>query len=244
MTYIETKTYDQMAKKAANLLSAQVLTKPHSVLGLATGSTPLGVYRWLIRWYQKDDVDFSQATTVNLDEYVGLGEQDPQSYRYYMNTHFFDHINIPKERTLVPCGTAADPEAECRAYDRRIEALLGIDLQLLGIGRNGHIGFNEPADVFIKNTHVVTLSDSTVTANARFFDSPDDVPRRAITLGMGSILQARKIVLVANGAAKRDIVREAFTGPITPRVPASLLQLHPDVTVLYSEEETPQEVSV
>ena len=244
MTYIETKTYDQMAKKAANLLSAQVLTKPHSVLGLATGSTPLGVYRWLIRWYQKDDVDFSQATTVNLDEYVGLSGQNPQSYRYYMNTHFFDHINIPKERTLVPCGTAADPDAECRSYDRRIEALLGIDLQLLGIGRNGHIGFNEPADVFVKNTHVVTLSDSTVTANARFFDSPDSVPRQAITMGMGSILQARKIVLVANGAAKRSIVHEAFHGPITPQVPASLLQLHPDVTIIYSEEETPQEVSI
>ena len=231
MKLIETATYEKLSRSAANLISAQVILKPDSVVGLATGSSPLGTYRQLIDWYKKGDVDFDKVISINLDEYVGLSAKDEQSYRRFMNENFFDHINIRQENTFVPDGCAKNLDAACKAYDAHIEAVGGIDLQLLGIGLDGHIGFNEPDDVFVKNTHVVTLDPSTIKANARFFENEEQVPRRAITMGMVSIMQAKKIVLIANGAAKRDILEKAFFGPITPRIPASILQLHPDITV-------------
>ncbi len=236
MKFITVPTYEKLSRQAANIISAQVIMKPTSVLGLATGSSPLGIYRQLTDWYNKGDIDFSGVTSVNLDEYVGLHETDEQSYRYFMQHNFFDHINIRRENTFVPDGCAADLNRECVEYDERIEHLGGIDLQLLGIGLDGHIGFNEPADIFVKSTHIVDLHESTIRANARFFESEADVPRQALTMGMVSIMQAKKILLVANGKAKKDIVRRAFYGPITPEIPASILQLHPDITVVFSEE--------
>ncbi len=235
MRFITADTYEKMSRDAANIISAQVIIKPDSVLGLATGSSPVGTYRQLIEWYNKGDIDFSETISVNLDEYVGLDGSNEQSYRKFMNVNFFDHINIDKNNTYVPNGCAADLEKECEEYDARIEKLGGIDLQLLGIGLDGHIGFNEPDDVFVKNTHVVELDASTIKANARFFKSEDEVPRRAVTMGLVSIMQAKKILLIANGAAKKEILHKAFFGPITPRIPASILQLHPDITVVYSE---------
>ena len=235
MKFIEVDSYQKLSRQAANIISAQVILKPNCVLGLATGSSPLGTYAQLIDWYNKGDVDFSAVTSVNLDEYVGLDGSSDQSYRYFMDHNFFDHINIDKAHTFVPDGRAADLTAECAAYDARLTALGGIDLQLLGIGLDGHIGFNEPADCFDKNTHVVDLDPSTIKANARFFADEKDVPRQAVTLGMVSIMQAKKILLIANGEAKREILEKAFFGPITPAVPASILQLHPDITVIYSK---------
>ena len=235
MKFITVETYEKMSRSAANIISAQVIIKPNCVLGLATGSSPLGIYRQLVNWYNKGDIDFKGVTTVNLDEYVGLSGTNPQSYRYFMNQQLFGQINSPLENTFVPNGCAADLAAEGRAYDARIESLGGIDLQLLGIGLDGHIGFNEPDDFFVKSTHVVDLHQSTIDANARFFKNRQEVPRQAITMGMVSIMQAKKILLVANGAAKREILQKAFFGPITPKIPASILQLHQDITVIYSE---------
>lgn len=236
MKFITTQTYEKLSRQAANIISAQVIMKPDCVLGLATGSSPIGVYRQLIDWYNKGDIDFSQVTTVNLDEYVGLNGDHPQSYRYFMQTNFFDHINIKPENTYVPSGVAADTAAECAEYDARIRRFGGIDLQLLGIGLDGHIGFNEPGDCFVTATHVADLHESTVKANARFFAGEDEVPRQAISMGMVSIMQAKKILLIANGPAKKDVLLRAFEGPITPALPASILQLHPDLTVIFSEE--------
>mgnify|MGYP002767889047 FL=1 len=236
MKFITASNYETLSRQAANIISAQVIMKPDCVLGLATGSSPVGTYRQLIEWYKKGDLDFSQVTTVNLDEYVGLKGDHPQSYRRFMQENLFDHINIAPERTFVPCGTAADPAAECAEYDARIKRLGGIDLQLLGIGVDGHIGFNEPGDSFVAATHVTGLHESTIRANARFFASEAEVPQQAISMGMLSIMQAKKILLVANGAAKKDVLLRAFSGPITPALPASILQLHPDVTVIFSEE--------
>ena len=235
MRFIKVDTYEELSRKAANLISAQVLSKPDCVLGLATGSSPVGAYKVLIERCAKGDLDFSEVTTVNLDEYVGLDGTNDQSYRYFMNINLFDHINIDKNKTFVPNGLAEDYNAECEEYDARVKALGGIDLQLLGIGFDGHIGFNEPDSCFTKSTHVVDLHESTIQANARFFENEADVPRQAVTMGMMCIMQARKVVLIANGAGKKDIVEKAFFGPITPEVPASILQLHPDLTVIYSE---------
>ena len=236
MKFITVDTYEKMSRKAANIISAQVIAKPDCVLGLATGSSPVGTYKQLIDWYNKGDIDFSNVTSINLDEYIGLDGSNDQSYRYFMNTNLFDHVNIDKANTFVPNGCAEDMDKECEAYDERIKAYGGIDLQLLGIGLDGHIGFNEPDDVFVKNTHVVDLDESTIEANARFFESINDVPRKAVTMGMGGIMNAKKILLVANGANKKEILEKAFFGPITPEIPASILQLHPDVTVIYSEK--------
>ncbi len=235
MKFITAESYEKLSRQAANIISAQVIIKPDCVLGLATGSSPVGIYRQLIDWYRKGDIDFSGVTSVNLDEYVGLKGDHPQSYRYFMQTNFFDHINIRPENTYVPCGCASNFDKECADYDARIAAFGGIDLQLLGIGLDGHIGFNEPGDCFVKSTHVVDLHESTIQANARFFNSADEVPRQAVTMGMVSILQAKKILLVANGGAKKEILLRAFNGPITPEIPASILQLHPDITVIFSE---------
>ena len=224
--------YKAMSRIAANIISAQIIMKPDCVLGLATGSSPEGTYAQLVEWYKKGDLDFSQVTSVNLDEYRGLSGDNDQSYRYFMNTHLFDHVNIDKSRTFVPNGLEPDSEKACREYDAVVEATGGVDLQLRGIGHNGHIGFNEPAKEFCKNTQCVDLTESTIEANKRFFEKEEDVPRQAYTMGIGTIMRAKKILLVASGEGKADIIAKAFTGPITPEVPASILQLHNDVTVV------------
>ena len=236
MKLITVDTYEKLSRQAANIISAQVILKPDSVLGLATGSSPLGTYKQLIEWYEKGDIDFSKVVSVNLDEYVGLDGTNEQSYRYFMNKNFFEHINIDLGNTFVPNGCAVDLAGEGKRYDEHIAKLGGIDLQLLGIGLDGHIGFNEPDKYFVKSTHVVDLHESTIKANSRFFANIDDVPKRAITMGMVSIMQAKKILLIASGEEKRDILEKAFYGPITPEIPASILQLHPDITVIYSQK--------
>lgn len=235
MQICKAKDYNDMSRKAANIISAQVIMKPDCVLGLATGSSPIGTYKQLIDWYNKGNLDFSKVTSVNLDEYKGLSGDNDQSYRYFMNHNFFDHINIVKERTFVPDGTEPDADKACSAYNKIIADVGGIDLQLLGLGHNGHIGFNEPADCFEKVTHCVDLTASTIEANKRFFESEDDVPKQAYTMGIQNIMQARKIVVVVSGADKADILKKVVEGPITPDVPASILQLHPDVTIVADE---------
>ena len=236
MKFITVDTYEKLSRQAANIISAQVILKPDSVLGLATGSSPLGTYKQLIEWYEKGDIDFSKVVSVNLDEYVGIDGASDQSYRYFMNKNLFEHINIDLGNTFVPNGCAVDLAGEGKRYDEHIAELGGIDLQLLGIGLDGHIGFNEPDKYFVKSTHVVDLHESTIKANSRFFANIDKVPKRAITMGMVSIMQAKKILLIASGKEKRDILEKAFYGPITPEIPASILQLHPDITVIYSEK--------
>jgi len=229
------KDYNDLSRKAANLISAQIIMKPDAVLGLATGSTPVGTYKQLIEWYEKGDLDFSQIRSVNLDEYKGLSGDHDQSYRYFMNHNLFNHVNINKERTNVPNGLAEDAHAECRRYDQVIKEVGGIDLQLLGIGNNGHIGFNEPGAVFERGTHVVTLTEETRRSNARFFASIDEVPTHALTMGIGGIMSARKILLLASGEAKAKAVYDSCFGPVTPNVQASVLQLHSDVIVIADE---------
>ena len=215
-----TEDYQTMSRKAANILSAQVILNPTSVLGLATGSTPVGMYKQLITWYQKGDLDFSQVRTVNLDEYVGLAPDHDQSYRYFMQTNFFDHINISPDNTNLPNGQAADLAAECQRYNQVIKSQGGIDVQLLGMG------------AFELETHVVDLTERTIEANARFFASPDEVPRQALTMGIKTIMQARQILVVVSGEDKADAVKAALTGPVTPKVPASILQMHPNVMLV------------
>ena len=232
---IRTADYAAMSRQAANIISAQVIQKPDCVLGLATGSSPIGTYQQLIDWYNKGDVDFSQVRTVNLDEYLALPRENDQSYYYFMHDNFFDHVNLPEGATNLPNGMAEDMAAECARYDALIESLGGVDLQLLGLGHDGHIGFNEPCGEFPKGTHVVDLAEETIEANKRFFASKDDVPRQAVTMGIGTIMAARKVVLVVSGADKAEIVKKAFFGPVTPQVPASILQMHPDVTVVADE---------
>ena len=235
MRIYKARDYKDMSRKAANILSAQVIMKPNCVLGLATGSSPIGTYRQLVEWYQKGDLDFSQVRTVNLDEYKGLSPDNAQSYRYFMQQHLFGEVNIRPENTNLPNGLASDIRAECARYNGVIQSLGGIDLQLLGIGHNGHIGFNEPDEAFEKETHCVALTESTIEANSRLFAAPEEVPRYAFTMGIKSIMQARKIVIVASGEDKADIIKEAFFGPVTPHVPASILQMHNDVTLVGDE---------
>jgi glucosamine-6-phosphate deaminase len=227
-----TQDYKAMSRKAANILSAQVILNPNSVLGLATGSTPIGTYQQLIDWYKKGDLDFEKVTSINLDEYAGLAPDHDQSYRYFMQKNFFDHINIRPENTYVPNGMAADLEAECRRYNGIIEKYGPIDIQLLGMGHNGHIGFNEPGRAFELNTHVVELTQSTIEANARFFSSVDEVPKKALTMGIKTIMQAKRVLVVVSGQDKAEIVERAFLGEVTTQVPASILQMHPDVTLV------------
>ncbi len=235
MNFIKVDSYEKLSNMAANIIADVVKNKENAVLGLATGSSPLGTYARLIEKYNAGELDFKNVTSVNLDEYVGLDGSNDQSYRYFMNKNLFKHINIDINKTFVPSGCTDDLKSEGEAYDKMIEDLGGIDIQLLGIGLDGHIGFNEPDEFFTKETHVVKLDDSTIEANSRFFASKDDVPREAITMGMYSIMQAKKVLLIANGKNKKEIVEKAFFGPITPYVPASILQLHKDVTVIYSE---------
>lgn len=236
MKIYKAKDYKDMSRKAANIISAQVIMKPNCVLGLATGSTPIGTYDQLVEWYNKGDLDFSEVTTVNLDEYKGLPRTNDQSYYYFMHQHLFDRVNIDPERTNVPNGMEPDAEKECGRYEELIRSLGGVDLQLLGLGHNGHIGFNEPGEAFEKETHCVDLRESTIEANKRFFASADDVPKQAYTMGIKTIMQAKKILIVVNGENKADIVERAFFGPVTPEVPASILQLHNDVTLVGDEE--------
>ena len=235
MRIIRVKDYQQMSRSAANLISAQVILEPKSVLGLATGSSPIGAYQQLIEWYRKGDVDFSQVTTVNLDEYVGLKPDHDQSYHYFMHHNFFDSVNIDPARINIPDGCAPDMAAECLRYDTLLRGL-GVDLQLLGLGNNGHIGFNEPDEVFSKGTHVVTLTESTLEANKRFFQSIDEVPKTAISMGTFDIMQAKRVVMVASGKAKAQAVKAMLTGPITPKMPASILQFHKDFTLVADED--------
>jgi len=232
--YME-KDYAAMSYRAASFIAAQVLAKPASVLGLATGSSPVGMYSELAQKNADGKITFKDVHTVNLDEYYGLSPEHEQSYRYFMNRNFFDKIDIDKANTNVPNGLNPDPAAECARYDALIESLGGVDLQLLGIGRDGHIGFNEPGDHFVPGTNHVQLTEDTIDANARFFASANEVPRTALTMGIRAIMQAKKILMVVNGESKAKVLEEAFFGPITPANPASILQLHADVVVCGDE---------
>lgn len=234
MRVIKTESYEEMSRKAAGIMAAQITLKPDTVLGLATGSTPVGAYTKLAELNQKGELCFSLVRTVNLDEYRGLEGTHPQSYRYFMQQNLFSKINILPENTHVPAGSSADASAECAAYDALIQSLGGIDMQLLGIGNNGHIGFNEPADAFVLPTHEVALTQSTLKANSRFFEDPSLQPRSALTMGIAPIMAAKRILMIA-GPEKAEILKEALYGPVTPAVPASILQLHPDLTVVYCE---------
>ena len=237
MKIIRAKDYQDMSRKAANIISAQVIMKPNCVLGLATGGTPVGTYAQLVDWYNKGDLDFSEVTTVNLDEYRGLPKEHPQSYWYFMNENLFSKVNIDPARTNLPDGTNLDTAAECARYNGIIHKLGGIDLQLLGIGHNGHIGFNEPGEAFELETHCIDLAPTTIEANKRFFDGNEAlVPKQAYTMGIKTIMQARKVLVVANGKAKAQAVKDAVTGPVTPACPGSILQLHPDCILVADEE--------
>ena len=236
MRLIQTKDYREASRQVANIISAQVILKPDSVLGLATGSSPIGAYQQLIEWYNKGDVDFSRVRSVNLDEYVGLAPSHEQSYAYFMHNNFFDFINIKPENVHLPDGLDPDAEGQGEKYDALIRSLGGVDLQLLGIGRDGHIGFNEPCGEFVKGTHCVELTQDTREANARFFGSIDLVPKTAYTMGILDIMQARRVLMIASGSSKAAILKDAFWGPVTPQIPASILQLHPDFTLVADEE--------
>lgn len=225
-----------MSRKAANLLSSQVILKENAVLGLATGGTAEGIYEQLVEWYRKGDIDFSSVSTINLDEYVGLDAKNARSYHYFMNEHLFRHVNINEKNCHLPDGMAENIEEECRRYDRLIERLGGIDMQLLGIGENGHIGFNEPGEAFEQMTHCIQLKENTIEANARYFASRDEVPKQAITMGVKAIMQARAIVLCASGARKAEILQKVLFGPVTPEVPGSVLQMHPRLIVVADAE--------
>jgi glucosamine-6-phosphate deaminase len=235
MIVYRTKDYKDMSRKAANIISAQIIMKPNCVLGLATGSTPIGAYQQLVEWYHKGDIDFSLVRTVNLDEYKGLSEDNQQSYRYFMNHNLFNHVNIDINNTYMPNGMAKDDDAECERYTEIIKALGGIDLQLLGLGHNGHIGFNEPNNAFDMETHCVALTQSTIEANSRLFEDADEVPGYAYTMGIKTIMQAKKILIVVSGEDKAEIVKRAFTGDVTPSVPVSILQMHKDVILVGDE---------
>lgn len=232
MRLIVARDHNDLSRKAANILSAQVILKGNAVLGLATGGTVIGIYDQLVDWYRKGDIDFSNVHTVNLDEYVGLAESHPQSYHRFMKDHFFTHINIPDGNVHIPDGMAADLDLECKGYDHLIERLGGIDIQLLGLGMNGHIGFNEPGESFAQYTHCVALEKSTRKANARFFDLGEAVPETAITMGIKSIMQAKRILLCVSGTEKAPILRQVLFGPVTPEIPGSILQMHPQLTVV------------
>ncbi|MFI3170160.1 MAG: glucosamine-6-phosphate deaminase [Faecalibacterium sp.] len=232
MKIIRAKDYQDMSRKAANIISAQVIMKPNCVLGLATGGSPVGIYKQLVEWYNKDDVDFSEITTVNLDEYRGIARENDQSYWYFMQENFFQYVNVNPDNIHVPDGSNMNAEEACAAHNEVIRHAGGIDLQLLGIGVDGHIGFNEPDAAFELETHCVDLSESTINANKRYFAHIDEVPRQAYTMGIKNIMQARKVVMVVSGANKAKVVKDAFFGPVTPQVPASILQMHPDFTLV------------
>ena len=229
-------SYEELSMVAASEFSKVIKEKPNAILGLATGGSPIGMYKELIKMYENKELDFSKITTVNLDEYIGLNPEHSQSYRYFMNDNLFNHINIDVANTFVPNGLAKDLEVECKEYDKRIIELGGIDIQLLGVGNNGHIAFNEPDEHLSAGTHVISLTENTIEANARFFENIDDVPRTAITMGVGGIMKAKKIILIASGESKAEAIKGLFSGKITTENPASMLQMHRDVTVIVDKE--------
>ncbi|MDO4787816.1 MAG: glucosamine-6-phosphate deaminase [Johnsonella sp.] len=235
MLLYKVRDYAALSKKAADIISAQIILKPNSVLGLATGSTPIGTYQELVSRYQKGDLDFSSVSSANLDEYRGLPPEHDQSYRYFMDHHLFNHINIDKSKTHIPDGIQEDADKACTEYNRKIASLGGIDLQLLGLGHNGHIGFNEPSNEFICDVHCVDLSASTIAANTRFFSSSDEVPKQAYTMGIRNIMSAKTVLLLVSGEAKAGILKEVLYGPVCPQIPASVLQLHSDFRVIADE---------
>ncbi|MGE5576468.1 MAG: glucosamine-6-phosphate deaminase [Syntrophothermus sp.] len=232
MQIIVAEDYDELSRRAAETVAAQIREKPDTVLGLATGGTPLGMYRELRRLYQEGKLDFSRTRTFNLDEYIGLAADHPESYHFYMWENFFRHVNLPADQTHIPDGAATDLAAECRRYEEMIQAAGWIDLQILGIGANGHIGFNEPGTEFGAVTHVLRLDPRTIKANARFFGSEDLVPRQAISMGIKTIMKSRRIILLASGTDKAEAITRTVNGPVTVDMPASILQLHPNVTLL------------
>ena len=236
MRVIIEEDYEAMSKKAALLVASQVRLKASSVLGLATGSTPLGMYDELIKMYNKNELDFSKVKTFNLDEYCSLPADNPQSYHYYMDDNFFDYVNIQEENINLLDGMTEDVKKECIEYDMKIKRAGGIDLQILGIGPNGHIGFNEPGEKLNVKTHLVDLAEETIEANSRFFDSKEDVPKKAITMGIATILKSNRIILLANGKNKAKAIKETVSGNLTTKVPSSLLQTHPEVTIIVDEE--------
>ena len=236
MKLILCKTYEEMSAAAADEISDLVREKPYCTLGLATGSTPVGTYRQLVRRYERGELDFSHVTTFNLDEYYPISHKNPQSYYYFMHENFFDHVNIDSANINIPNGEAENPEAECRRYEDLLCAAGPVDLQLLGIGQNGHIGFNEPDGVLHASTHITNLTESTISANSRFFSGEEEVPRRALTMGIGTILKARKILLLANGKSKHDAIKALLDDVITTNIPATVLKTHPNVTLICDEE--------
>lgn len=229
------KDYDEMSRVAANIFATQIITKPNSVLGFATGSTPEGTYKELVKMYKDGMISFKDVTTFNLDEYVGITRENDQSYYYFMHHHLFNHVDVNESRVNIP-NTGGNLQDECMDYERRIREVGGVDLQIVGIGNNGHIGFNEPCDNFVENTNVVELQQRTIEANARFFDKIEDVPTKAVTMGIGTIMRARQVVLVASGQGKADIIRDIVKGKITPNAPASILRFHSNVTVIIDKE--------
>lgn len=236
MQIVIVKDYKDMSKEAAEIVKAQINDKANSVCGFATGDTPKGMYRELVELYNNRNIDFADIKAFNLDEYYGLAKENPQSYHYYMTENLFDHVNIKKENINIPNGMAKSIEKECEEYERKIQRAGGIDLQILGIGRNGHIGFNEPDLKFEAKTHFVELDEDTIKANSRFFDSTQEVPTKAISMGIKTIMQARKIMLLASGKEKREAIYKAIKGEITPKIPASVLQLHPNIIVIVDKE--------
>lgn len=232
MRIYQEEDYPSMSRRCAGLIAAEIIRKPDCVLGLATGSTPVGAYQQLVEWHRRERFSFREVISVNLDEYRGLSPEHEQSYRHFMERHLFRHVDIKPENTHVPNGLTQNPEEECRRYDERLLALGGADLQLLGLGHNGHIGFNEPGATFVKETHVVDLSERSIEANARFFHSREEVPRQALTMGIGGIMSARRVLVAVSGPDKAEAVYRAFCGPVTPEVPASILQLHGDVVLV------------
>lgn len=235
MRIYKTKDYTALSRKAAHIIASTMILKPDCVLGLATGSSPIGTYDNLVQMYQDGDLDFSAVTTVNLDEYKGLDGDNDQSYRYFMNKHLFSRVNVPMEHTHVPDGTIADSDAACAAYNEILHQVGPADLQLLGLGHDGHIGFNEPEDYIPDETHCVDLTETTIQANKRFFASEEDVPRQAYTMGIGTIMRAKCVLVIVSGEDKADILAKMIQGPITPQVPASILQLHPNCIVVADE---------
>ena len=236
MRIIVVDNYEEMSKRAAKMIVSQVILKPDSVLGLATGDTPLGMYKELIELYKKNEVDFNEVRTFNLDEYYGLNRENPQSYFSYMFNNLFNHVNINRENINLPSGMAKDINAACLEYENKIKEAGGIDMQVLGIGGNGHIGFNEPNVNFEAETHLVNLDEQTIEANSRFFDSIKDVPIKAISMGIKTIMNSKKIILLASGTSKAEVIEKAIKGKINPNVPASILQLHNDVIIILDKE--------
>ncbi len=236
MKIIITENFDQMSQRAAQVIAKQINEKSDSVLGLATGSTPIGTYKELVKLFQAGTISFEKITTFNLDEYLGIAPTNPQSYQYFMKENLFSQVNLPEDHWYVPNGKAECSKTECFNYDTMIQDQGGLDLQLLGIGHNGHIGFNEPKEEFLRYTHVVSLDERTIEANARFFTTKEEVPTQAITMGILTIMAAKKVLLVISGKDKAEIAKQALQGEINPQVPASILQCHPDLTVILDKD--------